>query len=376
MGELYFDNNATTKVCPSVLDELNRVLEISYGNPSGTYKIAREAESLMNDARLSVSKFIGARSSGTVIFTSGATESNNAVINSCVKLFPQKRHIISTAVEHSSVREPLLKLKDAGYTVDLLHVDGKGRIDLDELRAKLTPQTLLASIMFVNNEIGNIYPIEDIRRICNEISTDILLHTDAVQAIGKIDVDVEKLGVDFLSLSGHKFHAPKGIGCLYIKNPTNFIPLLSGGNQEYGLRSGTENVQYIVAIGKAIEEISFEDNFRICTLRNRLEEALKRNFSELVIIGDKKNRVCSTTNILFPSIDGVILATALNEVGISVSSGSACSEKGKKQSHVLAAMGIKGKGIRISLSRFTTGEDVTRFLGLTIPVIGKLRPKG
>jgi cysteine desulfurase len=373
MQELYFDNNATTQLSPHVLAELKNILDSSYGNPSGVYSIAKRARLLIEKARSIVANFIGATSHNTMIFTSGATESNNAVINSCVKRFPQKRHIISTAIEHSSIINPLRRLEKVGYKIDYLKVDNCGRIDLSELKKKLSLDTLLVSVMLVNNEIGNIYPIEEVRQICKGVSAEILVHTDAVQAVGKFDFDVKCLGIDFLSLSGHKFHAPKGIGCLYIKEPSDFIPLLDGGNQESGHRSGTENVHYIVALGKAVEELSLIDIDKIKARRDRIENGLLHSFHDMMVLGDRDNRICTTANVLFPWTDGVILTEALSEVGVFVSSGSACSEKGKGQSHVLSAMGIEGKGIRISLSRFTSDDDVLGFLRKAIPVIKKFK---
>ncbi|MDR0460785.1 MAG: cysteine desulfurase [Nitrososphaerota archaeon] len=372
---LYFDNNATTNIDEQVLSVYYDVLKNSYGNAGSIYPYGVKSKQLILAAREQIAKLFNAPVEN-IVFTSCATESNNAIINSCVTSTPTKKHIITTSIEHPSVLNPLRELERCGYELDLLSVDHCGCLDLTELSAKLRADTALVSIMHVNNEIGNIYPIKKAVNIVKSFDPTIPFHTDAVQAIGKIHVDVIDLEVDFLSFSGHKFHAPKGIGGFYVKEPQKFKPLLFGGKQEFGLRSGTENVPSIVAIGKAASIINVDaEILTISILRDKIERAVTTMYPNTEILGDLENRVCNTTNLLIPDVNAVTLVASLGELGVCISSGSACSEKGKGQSHVLAAMGFENKSIRISLSRFTTKEEVQRFISILLQTIRKLQTK-
>ena len=373
---LYFDNNATTQIDEQVLDVFNDVLKNSYGNAGSIYPYGEKSKQLVLTARRQVAELLNA-SIENIIFTSCATESNNAIINSCsASATLAKKHIITTSVEHPSILNPLYNLEKCGYEIDLLSVDDCGRINLAELSAKLRAETLLVSIMFVNNEVGNIYPIKQAVELVKSYNSEIMFHTDAVQAIGKLKVDVSDLGVDFLSFSGHKFHAPKGVGGFFVKEPQKFTPLLFGGEQEFGLRSGTEDVPSIVAIGKAASIIDIDTEVStLSVLRDKIERAITTMYADTKIIGDIENRVCNTANLLIPGVNGVTLVASLGESDVCVSSGSACSAKDKGQSHVLNAMGIEGKSIRISLSRFTTKEEVQRFVSILLQTVKKIQSK-
>jgi cysteine desulfurase len=372
---LYFDNNATTQIDQQVLVTLYDALENDYGNAGSIYPYGNKSKRLVLVAREQVANLLNV-SARNIIFTSCATESNNSVINSCVASAPEKRHIITTSVEHPSIINPLYDLKKHGYDIDLLSVDNCGRIDLTELSSKLSADTLLVSVMLVNNEIGNIYPVGEAVKIVKAFNPKIMFHTDAVQAIGKFRVDTAELGVDFLSFSGHKFHAPKGIGGLYIREPQKFAPLLFGGKQEFGIRSGTENVPSIVAIGKAAAIIDIDaEVVAISVLRDKIERAVVTMYPDTKIIGDIVNRTCNTTNMLIPRVNGVTLVASLGELDVCVSSGSACSAKDKEQSHVLSAMGISGKSVRISLSKFTTKQETQRFISILLQTIQKIQNK-
>jgi len=370
---LYFDNNATTQIDDDVLAVFLDVLKNNYGNAGSIYPYGVKSKQLILTARKQIASLLNTTVE-KIFFTSCATESNNSVINSCIASSREKKHIISTSVEHPSILNKLRELGSRGYEIELLPVDECGRINLSDLSAKLRMDTLLVSIMLVNNEIGNIYPVKKVVEIIKSYNPDIMVHTDAVQAIGKINVNINDLGVDFLSFSGHKFHAPKGIGGIYIKEPQKFTPLLFGGEQEFGLRSGTEDVPGIVAIGKAAAIINVDtEASTISVLRNKIERAVITMYPDTKIIGDTENRVCNTTNLLVPGVNGVTLVASLGESDVCISSGSACSAKDKGPSHVLIAMGIEGKSIRISLSRFTTKEDVQRFISILLQTIKKIK---
>jgi len=370
---LYFDNNATTQIDERALSVLCEISKESYGNASSIYPYGMKSKKIILEARKQIATLFNAPSEN-IIFTSSATESNNAVINASVVACLEKKHIITTSVEHPSVLRPLDELKRHGYEIDLLSVDSVGRIDLVELQGKLRKDTLLVSIMLVNNEIGNIYPVKKAVEVVKKINSEILFHTDAVQAIGKIKVDVKELGVDFLSFSGHKFHAPKGVGGIYIKNPGRFTPHIFGGDQEFGLRSGTENVPSIAAIGRAAELVDLqEEPERLSNMRDKIERAVLTKFAGTKVIGDIDDRACNTTNLLIPNVNGVTLVASLGELGVCVSSGSACSSNDKNRSHVLIAMGIDGKSIRISLSRLNSHEDTKRFIFILLQTIEKIQ---
>lgn len=295
----YLDNNATTRVAPEVIEAMRPFLEEHWGNPSSAYNFGRGVARHLDKARLQVAELINA-DPRELIFTSCGTEGNNAAIHSAVTLQPEKRHVITTAVEHSATLNYSKFLAKQGYNVTFMPVEPDGSIDLHLLEKKIRPDTAIVSVMWANNETGVLFPIEEIAAICR--SKHVLCHTDAVQAPGKLPIDVKTLGVDFLTLSGHKLHAPKGIGLLYVKKRTKFQPYLIGGSQEQGLRGGTENVPYIVGFGRAAElalEHLDEENTRVRAMRDRLEATVFRNIPNAVRNGAKEPRLPNTTNLSF-----------------------------------------------------------------------------
>ena len=375
---IYLDNNATTKIDEKVLEVMLPYLKENYGNPSSIYSFSKNIKLAIQTARNNIAKLLNA-SLDEIIFTSCATESNNSAIISAVKNNPAKKHLITSQVEHSSVLETMKYLETIGYEVTYLPVDNFGRIDLVDLKQAIREDTLLISVMFANNEIGNIYPIKEICQIAHE--HNILFHVDAVQAIGKFKIDVKELDVDSLSLSGHKIHAPKGVGILYIKKGTPFTNLIFGGHQEQGKRGGTENVASIVGLGKAAELIMDDDyliNDRIKQLRDDLEKQIKENISGVTIYGDQEHRLSNTTNIAFEGIKGEELLMMLEANNIFISTGSACNSSEAMPSHVLVACHVDfttSSPIRISLGKDNTQEEIDNFIKKLINVINTLRKR-
>lgn len=377
MNTIYFDNNATTSVAPEVLDEMLPYFKHLYGNPSSMHTFGGQLHKRIEEARGKVAQFIGAEPE-EIIFTSCGTESDNTAIMSAIESVPGKRHIITTRVEHPAVLNYCKHLARKGLRITFLPVDNKGKISIDELLESIDDETALVSIMYANNEVGNIYPITEIAEILYK--RNILFHTDAVQAVGKIPIDTKKLTVDMLSLSGHKLHAPKGIGALYVRRGTRFYPFMIGGHQESGRRAGTENVASIIGLGKACElagkNLSEENKF-LKGLRDKLEIALLQSCPDTRINGDVDNRLPNTTNISFEYVEGEAILLRLNEYGICASSGSACSSGSLEPSHVLRAMGIPFTSIhgsiRFSLSRYNTEEEVDRVIKIMPEIIKDLR---
>lgn len=374
---IYFDNNATTKIDEEVFNAMLPYLKEEYGNPSSIYSIGRKTKEEITKARENIAKLLNSKPEN-IIFTSCGSESNITAINSSIKLNPNKKHIITTKVEHASIMEMMNQLEKDGYTVTYLNVDNRGCLDLDELKKSIRPDTCLISIMMANNEIGNIYPIKEIAKIAHD--NDIIIHCDAVQALGKIKIDVEDLDVDFLSVSGHKINAPKGIGVLYIKNSDSFTPLIFG-HQEKNRRGGTENVPYIIGLGKAAE-IILKDNYQkekeIESLRDYLEEEVKKNIEDIHIYGDKQNRTPNTSSIAFKGVKADELMLVLESFNIYVSTGSACNSEIALPSHVLTACKANLEDyspIRISLGRYNTKEEIDEFVKVLIRVVNMLRRK-
>ena len=368
---IYLDNNATTALTTQVLRKQTKALFEIYGNPSDPYRIGVIAKREMEKARLKLADLIGANMSSNIrdriVFTSCATEANNAVFNSATKLNPRKKHIIVSSVEHLSVLEVARDLEKSGYKVSFVPVNQDGKLDLDYLSESINNETLLVSIMMANNETGVIFPIDEIVKIVRNFSPDILIHTDAVQAIGKLPINVSQIGIDFLSLSGHKFHAPKGVGALYIKTGVPFKPFFLGGHQEGLERAGTENTASIIAMGEAavVAKASAINQEPIRLMRDAMEQALLELPMRKHLMGAKSNRLSNTTNISFPIIDGYELMLKLAEKEIYVSTGSACNSESEEPSHVIKAMGIPTefqKSIRVSLSNTTTQEEIDTFL--------------
>ena len=362
MKTIYFDNNATTAVAPEVREAILPYLGEFYGNPSSMHTFGGQVADAVETARETMANLLGA-SPDEIIFTSCGSESDNAAIWSAIQTQPEKRHLITTRVEHPAILSVMQHWERQGYRVTYLGVDNKGRLDLDEYAAALTPDTALASIMFANNEVGNIYPIQRMAEMAKE--KGVLFHTDAVQAVGKTPIDLAHLPADMLSLSGHKLHAPKGIGVLYVRKGVRFRPFLRGGHQEKGRRAGTENVPYIVGLGAAAKlaaDHMQEERVNVALLRDRLEQGLLEQIPDCMVNGDVENRLPNTTNIAFKNVEGEAILLMLDRLGVCASSGSACTSGSLEPSHVLRAMGVPFTyahgSIRLSLSRYSTQEEV------------------
>jgi len=375
---VYADNNATTMVAPEAFEAMKPFLTDKYGNPSSMHTFGGQVHKNIESARQSVADLLGASSPSEIIFTSCGTESDNAAIIGTLRSYPEKRHIITTKVEHPAVLNLCQYLETAGYRVTYLNVDTDGIIDLNELKASIDHDTALISIMYANNETGVIFPVEEIAEIAR--TRRIVFHTDAVQAVGKIPFKMTKLPADLLSISGHKIHAPKGIGVLYVRKGTKFTPFLIGGHQEHGRRGGTENVASIVGLGVAAElarKNIEEENKKVKGLRDKLENALLKTISHSRINGHKEKRLPNTCNISFEFIEGEAILLKLDEKGIAASSGSACTSGSLTASHVLRAMGIPFTfiqgSIRFSLSRYNDESDIDYIIEQFPPIIKRLR---
>jgi cysteine desulfurase len=373
----YFDNNATTRVAPEVVDAIIPFLRDYWGNPSSAYQFGKQVAKDIEDARSKVATLIHA-DPREVIFTSCGTESNNSAIHSALVANPGKRHILTTAVEHSANIKFCDYLQKRGYEVTFLPVESDGSLDIHLLEKSIRPDTAIVSVMWANNETGVIFPIEEIAAICR--SKGVACHTDAVQTPGKLKIDVSDLGVDFLSLSAHKLHAPKGIGMLYVKKRTKYLPYIIGGGQERGRRGGTENVANIVGFGRAAElaMATLEDeNTRVRALRDRMEKTILSTIPDTVRNGSFDSRLPNTANIAFDFVEAEAILMMLDQVGICASSGSACTTGSLDPSHVLTAMGLspsRARGsIRFSLGIYNTAEEVDYLLKNLPPIISKLR---
>ena len=377
MKVVYLDNNATTRLADEVREAMLPYFSDLYGNPSSMHTFGGQVHRKIETAREQIAALINADPQ-EIIFTSCGTESDNTAIMSALVSRPEKRHIITTRVEHPAVLNFCKTMARRGYRVTFLPVDKQGRLSLEELNGAITDETAIVSIMYANNESGVIFPINEIAGIVK--SKGALFHTDAVQAAGKIPVDVKKLYCDMMSISGHKMHAAKGIGALYVKRGARFSPYMIGGHQEGGRRAGTENTASIIGFGKAgdlaREHLPFE-NTKVKELRDRLEQGLLRTCPDTRINGDRENRLPNTTNISFECVEGEAILLRLNEYNICASSGSACTSGSLEPSHVLRAMGVPFTAIhgsvRFSLSRHTTDEDVDFVLEKLPPIINELR---
>ncbi len=377
MSVVYLDNNATTQPDPQVLEAMAPFLRERWGNPSSMHAFGGNVRRHVEQAREQVAALLGADPS-EIVFTSGGTESDNAAIRGLTEAVPAVRTVITSRVEHPAVLEPCRHLKEKGYTEIELGVDEEGRLREEELGAALKSAPVFVSLMWANNETGVLFPIP---RLAPRLkAAGAFFHTDAVQAAGKVPVDVSRVPVDFLTLSGHKLHAPKGIGALYIRRGTPFAPLILGGHQERNRRSGTENVPGIVALGKACELARLrmeEDSRRMAALRDRLEQGILASCPDSRRNGDSVERLPNTTNISFHYIEGEAILYHLSDLQICASSGSACSSGSLEPSHVLRAMGVPFTAvhgsIRLSLSRFTTEADIEAILRELPRIVAKLR---
>ena len=377
MKTVYVDNNATTMVAPEVLEVMVPYFSEYYGNPSSMHFFGGQVQKKVDEAREKVADFLGAEPS-EIVFTSCGTESDNAAILGTLDSYPEKRHLISTRVEHPAVGNVSTYLGRKGYRITELSVDREGRLDLDELRESLTDQTTLVTIMYANNETGVIFPIEEIGEIVK--SKGISFHTDAVQAAGKIPLNMKKSRLDMLSISGHKLHAPKGIGVLYIRKGTKFSPFLIGGHQEKGRRGGTENVPYIIGLGKACELAKRhldEENTKVRALRDYLETKILEKIPNTLVNGDRLHRLPNTVSVSFEYVEGESILLLLSDLGICASSGSACTSGSLEPSHVLRAMGVPFTAahgsIRFSLSIYSTKEEMDYIIEHLPPIIQRLR---
>ena len=377
MKTVYVDNNATTKVAPEVLEVMLPYFSEYYGNPSSMHFFGGQVQKKVDEARAKVADFLGAEPS-EIVFTSCGTESDNAAILGTLDSYPEKRHLITTRVEHPAVDNVSTYLGRKGYRITELSVDREGRLDLDELRESLTDETTLVTIMYANNETGVIFPIEEIGEIVK--ARGIPFHTDAVQAAGKIPLNMKKSKVDMLSISGHKLHAPKGIGVLYIRKGTKFSPFLIGGHQEKGRRGGTENVPYIIGLGKACELAKKhldEENTRVKPLTDYLEAKLLEKIPNTLVNGDRVHRLPNTVSVSFEYVEGESILLLLSDLGICASSGSACTSGSLEPSHVLRAMGVPFTAahgsIRFSLSVYNTKEEMDYIIEHLPPIIQRLR---
>jgi cysteine desulfurase len=374
---IYLDNNATTRLDPAVIEEMLPFLTKYYGNPSSGYGFAATARKAINLARERLAALLGCEPT-EIVFTSGGTESNNSVINSAVQFEPRGQHLITSAVEHSAVLRPCQDLEKVGCNVTFLGVDQHGNLDLTELEGAIRPQTALVSIMWANNETGVVFPIEKIADICRKKGA--LFHTDAVQAIGKIPMRLRDTAINFLSLSAHKFHGPKGVGALYIKRRTKFNPLIAGGGQENGRRGGTENVASIVGLGKAAEtalNYLAEGKCNIRSMRDRFEKSVVETANGVSMNGAGAVRLSNTSSLSFEGIESSAALLLLDRQGICCSAGSACRTGSQEASHVLLAMNPSGDGarrsLRFSFGRFNTDAEIDRAIEVVPKVIEKLR---
>ncbi|MDD8031175.1 MAG: aminotransferase class V-fold PLP-dependent enzyme [Acidobacteriota bacterium] len=374
---VYLDNNATTPLDPLVIEKMNWFLKEHFANPSSLYPIGRQVKELITEAREQLASAIGAHRS-EIIFTGSGTEADNFAIIGVLDAIPERRQFITSAIEHPAVIETARYLERKGYLVHYLPVDQFGLIDLDYLKSVLTENTALVSVMLANNEIGTIQSLEEVVKTAH--SHGVLVHTDAVQAFGKMEVNVDKLGVDLLTVSSHKIYGPKGIGALYLRKGTPIVPFIHGGHQEYGLRAGTENTIGIIGFGEAVRIMKDrwkKDKERLEKLADKLKTGLEKKIPSLKFNGHPEKRIKTTVNFAFPGLEAEAILLALATKEIYVSTGSACSEESEEASHVLLAIGLKPEiarsAIRMSLGRFNTEEDVDIVLSEMPGIVQRLR---
>ena len=373
---IYLDNAASTQIHDDVLHSMIPYLKEQYGNPSSIHRYGRMAHKAMEKARKQIASLINADPT-EILITSGGTESNNTVLQGVAAAFPSDQ-IITSFIEHDAILEPCKQLSRDGLDVNYIPVNSSGEIDISDLKNRLTKKTSLVSIMFGNNEVGTVQPISEIAQICNSNKT--LFHTDAIQAVGKIPIDVKELGVDFLSISSHKLYGPKGIGALYIKNGTDLAPFILGGGQEHGLRSGTENVANIVGFGKACEIAKthlFEQISFVKKLRDHLIERILSEIPEVRLNGHREHRLPHNAHFTFLGVNGEDLIIKLDENGIAASTGSACSVNRQKASHVLQAMGFSYEEItgslRLTVGIFNNKNEIEQTVNILKNIVSELR---
>ncbi|MEW7980348.1 MAG: cysteine desulfurase NifS [Candidatus Sedimenticola endophacoides] len=375
---IYLDNNATTMVAPEVVEEMLPFFTEQFGNPSSMHQFGDKVGRAISKARKQIQALLGAEHDSEIIFTSCGTESDSTAVLSALRAQPDRKEIITTVVEHPAILSLCEYLEKEGYTVHYLKVDKKGRLDIQEYAKLLSDNVAIVTVMWANNETGTLFPVEEMAEMAR--SAGVMFHTDAVQAVGKLPINLKDTCIDMLSLSGHKLHAPKGIGVLYLRRGVRFRPLLRGGHQERGRRAGTENAASIVALGKACEmshkAMEYEKTF-VKSMRDQLEKRILERISHCFITGDLNNRLPNTCNVAFEYIEGEAILLMLNKMGIAASSGSACTSGSLEPSHVMRAMDIPFTAahgsIRFSLSRYNTLEDIERVIEVLPAIIDKLR---
>lgn len=382
MKNVYLDNNATTRVAPEVIKEMMPFLEELWGNPSSMHYFGGQVQQYIELARAQVAELIGAADPSEIVFTSCGTESNNMAIYGAAEALGSGYKIITTRVEHPAVLATCRHFKEHGHEIVEIGVDGQGCIDLDELKKELADGPAIVSTMWANNETGVIFPIDEICKLVKDAGG--IFHTDAVQAVGKIPINVSEMPIDMLSLSGHKIHAPKGIGAIYIRKGTKIKTFMTGGHQERGRRAGTENVPYIAGLGKACimaKEFIATEQSTVAKLRDKLEDGILSTCPDTTVNGDTKHRLPNTTNISFQYIEGESILYHLSDLGVAASSGSACTSGSLEPSHVIRAMGVPFTSAhgstRFSLSRYTTEQDidyVIKEMPLITDILRKLSP--
>ncbi|MDI6746492.1 MAG: cysteine desulfurase NifS [Rhodocyclaceae bacterium] len=375
---IYLDNNATTACDPAVVSAMLPFFTEQFGNPSSMHSFGNKVGFALKEARAKVQALLGAEHDSEIVFSSCGTESDSTAILSALRAQPERNQVITTAVEHPAILTLCEYLEKEGYAVTRLGVDRRGRLDMDEYKAALGPRTAIVSAMWANNESGTIFPVEQMAEMAHAAGAQ--FHTDAVQAVGKIAIDLKQTRIDMLSLSGHKLHAPKGVGVLYLRRGTRYRPLLRGGHQERGRRAGTENAASIVGLGVACEQamqhMAYE-NTEVKRLRDRLEAGILAQVPRSFPTGDVTNRLPNTSNIAFEFIEGEAILLLLNKAGIAASSGSACTSGSLEPSHVMRAMGIPYTAAhgttRFSLSRYNTEAEIDRVIAAVPPIIAQLR---
>ncbi len=378
MQGIYLDNNATTKVDEAILAEMMPFFTEYYGNPSSIHQFGERVGHSLKKARKQVQALIGAEHDHEVVFTSCGTESDSTAILSALKAQPDRKEIITTTVEHPAILTLCEFLEKDGYTIHHVEVDNKGRLNMEQYKKALSDKVAIVSVMWANNETGTIFPVVEMAEMAN--AAGVMFHTDAVQAVGKLPIDLKNTKIDMLSLSGHKLHAPKGIGALYVRRGLRFRPLLRGGHQERGRRAGTENAAGVVALGKAcelaMEHMEYE-NTTVKALRDRLEKGILEQVPSCFITGDVENRLPNTANIAFEYIEGEAILMLLNKEGIAASSGSACTSGSLEPSHVMRAMDIPYTAahgtVRFSLSRYNTEAEIDKVIAAVPPIMARLR---
>ena len=377
MKVIYFDNNATTQVLPEIFEAMRPYFTEYYGNASSMHRFGGSNKKVIEHARQNVAALLNANPA-EIIFTSGGTEGDSSAIYCALQIYPDKKHIITSAVEHPAVLEVFKKLSKEGYRVDFIGVDKDGRFNMEQYQRVLDKETALVSVMWANSETGTIFPVKEIAQLAHKAGA--LCHTDAVQATGKIETDVKAVGVDMLSCSSHKIHGPKGMGALYIRQGLRFYPFMIGGHQEKVRRAGTENVPAIAGFGAAAKyakETLWKYQAQVAPLRDKLENALLAAIADSKVNGDRQNRLPNTSNISFGYVEGESILMMLDEYGICASSGSACTSGSLEPSHVLRAMGVPFQfahgSVRFSLSKFSTEEEVDEVIKRLPSIIQRLR---